>query len=73
MKKILNIILFIVSLGLCIGGFFCPPMGIIDGSVLTAVGELGFLTLILNLPDIITKHNVNLSKGDFNLEINKNK
>ena len=29
-----------ISLLLIIGGFLLPPMGIIDGSVLTAVGEL---------------------------------
>ena len=33
-------ICFFVSVGLIIGGFFVPPMGVIDGSVLTAVGEL---------------------------------
>lgn len=27
-----------VSLGLIIGGFFVPPRGIIDGSILTAIG-----------------------------------
>lgn len=73
MKKVINIIVFIISLGLVIGGFFCPPIGIIDGSVLTAIGELGILTLIINLPDMINKHNVNLTKGDFNIEIKDNK
>lgn len=73
MKKAINIIVFIISLGLVIAGFFCPPIGIIDGSVLTAIGELGILTLIINLPDMITKHNVNLTKGDFNLEIKDKK
>ncbi len=33
-------ICLIISLALIIGGFLVPPMGIIDGSVLTAVGEL---------------------------------
>lgn len=33
-------ITLIVSLGLLIGSFFCPPMGAVDGSVLAAVGEL---------------------------------
>lgn len=36
--------IFIVCLGIAvalfIGGFFCPPMGVIDGSVLTAGGIL---------------------------------
>lgn len=35
-----------ISIALFIGGFFCPPMGIIDGSVLTAGGILlGFAAL----------------------------
>lgn len=29
-----------VSISLIIGGFLCPPTGEIDGSVLTATGEL---------------------------------
>ena len=29
-----------ISIALIVGGFLLPPMGIIDGSVLTAVGEL---------------------------------
>lgn len=37
---------FIVSAGLIITGFIVPPTGKIDGSVLTAVGELfGYPTL----------------------------
>jgi len=33
-------IAFLVGIGLTIGGFFTPPHGSIDGSVLTALGEL---------------------------------
>ena len=44
--KIVFFICLIVSLGLFVGGFFVPPMGEIDGSILKAVGELlGFATL----------------------------
>ena len=36
--------IFFVCLGMSIllfvGGFFCPPMGVIDGSILTAAGIL---------------------------------
>lgn len=36
----------IVAIGLIIASFFVPPMGIIDGSVLAAVGEIfGFAAL----------------------------
>jgi hypothetical protein len=40
-RRILIFGTMFVCAGLIIGGFFVPPMGIIDGSVLTAVGELG--------------------------------
>ena len=33
-------IAFVVSIGLIVGGFFVPPLGVIDGSVLTATGIL---------------------------------
>ena len=36
------IIAFITGIGLCIAGFYAPPIGDINGSVLTATGE--FLT-----------------------------
>ena len=36
------IIAFLTGIGLCIAGFYVPPTGEIDGSVLTATGE--FLT-----------------------------
>lgn len=35
-------IAFLTGIGLCIAGFYVPPTGEIDGSVLTATGE--FLT-----------------------------
>ena len=33
-------IAFIVSICLIVGGFFAPPLGVIDGSVLTSTGIL---------------------------------
>lgn len=33
------VIAFLTGVGLCIAGFFVPPIGIISGSVLTALGE----------------------------------
>lgn len=29
-----------IAIGLIVGGFFCPPQGEVDGSILTSVGEL---------------------------------
>lgn len=47
-------ITLVVSILLIVGGFFCPPMGSIDGSVLTAVGLLILFSLIEKLPEAIT-------------------
>lgn len=64
----------ILSIALVIAGFCTPPMAKIDGSVLTAVGELfGFATLeviyhaIRKGVDAKVKHgNTELIVGDFN-------
>lgn len=44
--KYMFIACLILTIALFVGGFFCPPMGVIDGSVLTAGGILmGFAAL----------------------------
>ena len=64
---------FAISLLLIIGGFLLPPMGIIDGSVLTAVGELLMFGVLAQLPALIdaAKHgkSIKLTKGDFTAEV----
>ena len=61
---------FLVSLSLIIGGFFVPPMGIIDGSVLTAVGELiAFPTLLYGFRAIELGYELKVQHGDTSLEI----
>ena len=52
-QRIIFICLTIVSTGLIIGGFFVPPLGIIDGSVLKSVGELLAFGVVSMIPDII--------------------
>ena len=39
-SKVTFIICLSVSVAMIVGGFFVPPLGVIDGSVITAVGEL---------------------------------
>ena len=64
---------FAISLMLIIGGFLLPPMGIIDGSVLTAVGELLMFGVLAQLPAIIDAakngKNIKVTKGDFSAEV----
>ena len=66
-------ICFFVSVGLMIGGFFVPPMGVIDGSVLTAVGELLlFPTLLYAYRALKLGYEVKFQKGETSIEVHKN-
>ena len=68
--KITFAICFIVSLSLIIGGFLMPPMGVIDGSVLTAVGELLlFPTLLYGYRAIELGYEVKIQHGETSVEI----
>ena len=62
-----------ISLLLIVGGFLLPPMGIIDGSVLTAVGELLMFGVLAQVPALIDAakngKSVKISKGDFSAEV----
>lgn len=64
---------FIVSLLLIIGGFFCPPIGIIDGSVLTAVGELLAFAVLAQVPEVIKAIRngkaITFTKGDLSVGV----
>ena len=70
--KITFAICFIVSVGLIIGGFIVPPMGIIDGSVLTSVGELLlFPTLLYGFRAVELGLEIKFQKGETSIEIHK--
>jgi len=61
-------ITFVLSIALIVGGFFCPPIGVIDGSVLTAVGLLLMFGVIAQIPSILDAvrngKSIKLQKGD---------
>ena len=68
------VICFFVSVGLIIGGFFVPPMGVIDGSVLTAIGELLlFPTLLYAYRALELGYKVKFQKGETSIEVHKNR
>lgn len=76
MRKELYIsaLLTFISVLLIIGGFFCPPMGEIDGSVLTAVGELFAFATLWNATVAVCKgKGVNFKHGNTEVSINDNK
>lgn len=67
-------ITFAVALALIIGGFFVPPMGVIDGSVLTAVGELiVFPALAFGMRAVELGYDLRLQKGDASMSISNEK
>lgn len=63
-------VLLTVSILLIVGGFFVPPIGVIDGSVLSAVGLLLMFATIDKIPEAIKAgKSVKISKGDFSAEV----
>ena len=72
LSRVTFIVCFFVSVGLIVGGFFVPPMGIIDGSVLTAVGELMlFPTLLYAFRAFELGTKVKFQKGDTTIEVQR--
>lgn len=64
----------VVSILLIVGGLLIPPVGIIDGSVLTAVGLLLMFSVIEKVPEAIKAGlNIKLQKGDSSVEISSDK
>ena len=63
----------ILSILLIVGGFVCPPMGVIDSSVLTAVGMLLAFAILAQVPTLIEAakggKTIRLQKGDFSAEV----
>lgn len=63
----------ITSIGLVVGGFLVPPLGVIDGSVLKAVGELLiFPTIAYGFRAVEMGIDVKISKGDTTIEVDSN-
>lgn len=64
----------IVSMGLIIASFCVPPTGVIDGSVLGGVGEIGTMaavfTFLAKLPQYIEAGAIaKISKGNTTIEV----
>ena len=68
----------IVSIGLIIASFVVPPTGVIDGSVLGGIGELGAMaavfTFLAKLPEYINSGaTARVTKGNTTLEVGPRK
>ena len=60
----------IASIALAVGGLFCPPIGIIDGSVLSAIGLLLMYVVVEKIPEAIKAgKSVRIQQGNFGVEI----
>ena len=72
MLRVTFALCFFVSVGLIVGGFFTPPMGVIDGSCLTAVGELLlFPPLLYGFRAVELGMRIKFQKGETSIEISK--
>lgn len=70
--RIVFSVCFITSLGLVVIGFFMPPQGVIDGSVLAAVGELIlFPTLLYGYRAIELGMRIHFQRGETSISIEK--
>ena len=62
-----------ISLLLIVGGFLLPPMGIIDASVLTAVGELLMFGALAQVPALISAakngKSIKVTRGNSSIEV----
>ena len=62
-------ICLIAAIGLFVGGFFVPPKGVIDGSVVTAAGILFGFATVGQIPHIIeTSKMVKVTTGSTTIE-----
>lgn len=68
--KYIFFICLAVAIALFIGGFFCPPMGSIDGSILSAGGILlGFAALGVAGQNLANGKDVIFKKDDLEVTI----
>lgn len=67
-------ICLVTTIALGIAGFFVPPMGVIDGSLLAFCAYLfGFATLAIVADAIKEGYDAKVKKGDFEVNITNDK
>lgn len=63
----------VVAVALIVGGFLVPPTGIIDGSVLTAVGELSVFGALAQLPAMAGRRSIRLQHHNTTLSVGQDR
>lgn len=64
-------VLAVISVALIVGSFFVPPQGVIDGSVLLAVGEIfAFATLFMAWESVDRGIDAKVTHGNTTIELN---
>lgn len=68
--KVIFLACLVASVGLIVAGFCVPPTGVIDGSVLTAVGELfAFSALAFGFRAVELGYDMKVSHGQTSIEV----
>ena len=66
------LVCLVVALGLIITSFFIPPLAVVDGSVLAAVGEIFAFAALGEVAAAIERgHSASISHGNTTIEIKK--
>ena len=70
-SSVLFTITTLLAIALFVGGFFVPPMGVIDGSVLKAGGILLGFGSVAQLPELARRGaDVTIQHGQTSLSVN---
>lgn len=71
-NKVAFFICLAISIMLIVIAFFVPPTAVIDGSVLTATGEIFAFCALLTVMDAVERgHDIKMQKGETSISINK--
>lgn len=71
-SEIVAYVLAAVAVCLIVGGFFVPPVGVIDGSVLQGVGEIDLIIAIFKFCDAWRESSRSkFKRGDIEIEVER--
>ena len=72
LHNVVFIVCLLISAALLVAGFLVPPTGVIDPSVLTAVGELFAFAALSQLPFVIASgKGITLNHGNTSISVGR--